>query len=95
MDHKPEFDNAAEARKEAERKRRELANITARTYARVFSTDDGKAVLQDLQKKFSHTRPRFKDTDERHSTVTAALIDGQCAVLREIEAAITAGGGAI
>jgi hypothetical protein len=33
--------------------------------------------------------------DRDHSTVTAALIDGQCTVLREIEQAVRAGGATV
>jgi hypothetical protein len=52
-------------------------------------------VLEDLRRKFGHTRPRFDARDKNHSTVTAALIDGQCTVLREIEQAVRAGGATI
>lgn len=88
--HKPEFSDTA-TREAAERKRMQAANETARTYARVFSSDDGKAVLDDLRKKFGHDRPRFDLRDLRNALPQAALIDGQCSVLREIETAIKAG----
>ena len=90
MDHTAEFSDTA-AREAAERKRLQSARETACTYARVFSTDDGKAVLLDLQRKFGHDRPRFDLRDLRNALPAAALIDGQCAVLREIETAIKAG----
>jgi hypothetical protein len=94
MKHDPEFTDTA--RHEAdETRRRTLAHSTAKAYARLFITEDGKAVLEDLRRKFGHTRPRFDARDKNHSTVTAALIDGQCAVLREIEQAVRAGGGEI
>ncbi len=94
MKHDPEFTDTV--RREAEEaKRRSLAETTAKTYARLFTTDDGKSVLEDLRRKFGHARPRFDVRDKNHSTVTAALIDGQCTVLREIEQAMRAGGACI
>lgn len=65
------------------------ADDLAACYARVFlGDDDGKRVLADLQVKFSHDRPRFTMNG---STVTAALVDGECRVLKEIESAIKRG----
>ena len=91
MKHDPEFSDTS--RREAEEtRRRAMAESTARAYARLFLTEDGKLVLEDLRRKFGHARPRFDVRDKNHSTVTAALIDGQCGVLREIEQAIRAGG---
>lgn len=90
MNHESEFDTSAKTRDEAEARRKVQANIISRTYARVFSTDDGKAVLEDLQKKFGHARDRFTK-DNNFSTVGGAMIDGQCQVLREIEGAISTG----
>lgn len=61
----------------------------AACYARVFlGTPDGKRILADLQRKFAHNRPRFKPGA---TTIDAALIDGQCAVLKEIETACAMG----
>lgn len=94
MKHDPEFTDT-DRRDAEEAKRRALADSTARAYARLFVTDDGKLVLEDLRRKFGHARPRFDARDRNHSTVTAALIDGQCTVLREIEQAVRAGGGAV
>lgn len=93
MNHAPEFSDTS--RREADEvKRRALAEVTARAYARVFVTDDGKHVLEDLRRKFGHDRARFDVRDKHQSSVVAAVIDGQCTVLREIETAIRAGGGA-
>lgn len=94
ISHLPEFQNAA-TREAAEQKRKSLAREVACTYARVFTSADGKAVLEDLRAKFGHSRPRFDVRHDRHNALTAALIDGQCYVLREIENAIEAGGGKI
>jgi hypothetical protein len=94
MKHDPEFTDTT--RQEAdESRRRALAHSTAKAYARLFVSEDGKAVLEDLRRKFGHTRPRFDARDKNHSTVTAALIDGQCTVLCEIEQAVRAGGAVI
>jgi beta-lactamase class D len=94
MNHESEFSDTV--RRDAEEtKRRAMADSTAKAYARLFLTDDGKVVLEDLHRKFGHARPRFDVRDRNHSTVTAALIDGQCWVLREIEQAIRAGGGTL
>ena len=63
----------------------------AGAYARCFGgTEDGKRVLADLRAKFGHERPRFP-WGERPDHVQAAKIDGQCDVLRDIEAACAAG----
>jgi hypothetical protein len=94
MKHVPEFTDAS-ATEEAENRRRSLADATARAYARTFATEDGKMVLEDLRRKFAHTRPRFDTRDKSQSAITAALIDGQCTVLREIEQAVRAGGGSL
>lgn len=94
MKHDPEFTDTAH-READDARRRALADGTARAYARLFVTEDGRTVLEDLQRKFGHARPRFDIRDRNHSAVTAALIDGQCAVLREIEQAIRAGGTAM
>jgi hypothetical protein len=94
MKHDPEFtDNTA--REATEARRRSQADSTAKAYARAFATEDGKVALEDLRRKFAHTRPRFDIRDKNQSTITAALIDGQCTVLREIEQAIRMGGGVI
>lgn len=92
MKHELEFTDTSQ-RDAGEAKRRTLADATAKTYARLFGTEDGRAVLDDLRRKFGHSRPRFDVREKNPSTVTAALIDGQCSVLRELEQAIRAGGG--
>jgi len=61
----------------------ELANV----YRRVFGSEDGQRVLLDLTKKFGHTRPRFR-LHQDSSAIDAAIIDGQCSVLKEIQDAI-------
>ena len=94
MKHEPEFTDTAR-RSADDAKRRAMAEATSRAYARLFLTEDGRIVLEDLRRKFGHSRPRFDARDRNHSTVTAALIDGQCGVLREIEQAIRAGGSAL
>lgn len=94
MKHKPEFTDTT--RHDAEEARRcAVAESVARAYARLFLTEDGQVVLEDLRRKFGHTRPRFDLRDKNHSTVTAALIDGQCGVLREIEQAMRTGGTSV
>jgi hypothetical protein len=96
IEHKPAFDPNAKPREDAEAKRQSDARMMAATYARVFSgNEDGKAVLSDLRRKFGHARPRFDIRDKNHSSITAALIDGQCSVLLEIEAATMKGGGTV
>jgi hypothetical protein len=93
MTHESEFSNT-DGRKAAEEKRQAQARVIANTYARVFSSEDGKAVLKDLQTKFGHDRDRFTRANN-FSTTGGAIIDGQCQVLREVEQAIKAGGGVI
>lgn len=56
-------------------------------YRRCFDTEDGLRVLGDLKAKFDTSRPRFPGGSI--CPLTAALIDGQCAVLKEIETAIS------
>jgi hypothetical protein len=92
MKHDLEFTDTSK-REEAERKRQENARVVACAYARLFKSEDGATVLKDLRAKFGHERPRFDLQDLRNSLPQAAVIDGQCAVLREIETAIRAGGG--
>lgn len=70
----------------AEQARGELAAV----YARVFGSEDGKRIMLDLVKKFGHSRPRFR-LGEKTGIVDAALIDGQCSVLKEIQDAIALG----
>lgn len=94
MKHDPEFTDTTR-RSAEEARRRALADSVANAYARLFLTEDGKVVLEDLRRKFGHSRPRFDLRDKNHSTVTAALIDGQCGVLREIEQAMRTGGAAV
>jgi hypothetical protein len=66
----------------------ELASL----YVRTFSTPDGKRVLADLFKKLDPSRSRF--SMERPNSHSAARIEGQCDVWREISNAITVGGAA-
>jgi hypothetical protein len=94
MKHDPEFTDTAQ-RDADEARRRSTAEATAKAYARLFLSEDGKTVLEDLRRKFGHSRPRFDVRDKDHSTITAAIIDGQCGVLREIEQALRAGGGVV
>lgn len=64
---------------------------TAGAYARVFlGTEDGKRVMEDLRLKFGHSRQRFPK-GQRPDHVAAAVIDGECNVLREIEQAVALG----
>lgn len=66
------------------------ARDLAACYARVFlGSDDGKRVLADLKTKFPAERARFDLTSPE--PLKAALVDGQCAVTREIEDAIRLG----
>ena len=93
MTHQREFSPEDHAARTAHQARRQAeAERTAAAYARVFATDDGRHVLADLRAKFGHHRPRFHPRDRTLSTVTAALIDGECNVLREIETAARTGG---
>lgn len=62
----------------------------AMCYFRLFSTPDGKKVLADLKAKFGEERPRFKRGGST-AIQDAAIIDGECNVLREIRQAIEAG----
>lgn len=71
-------------------RRQAAARATARAYARCFASGDGAAVLKDLQAKFSHRRPRFV-LNAPEPALRAAMIDGQCLVLGEIEDAIAQG----
>ena len=84
MNHDLEFHdgNAREADKAA----RELANL----YARVFSTPEGKRVLEDLYRKLDPAQPRF--SLERPNSHSAARIEGRCDVWREIRNAMVVGG---
>jgi hypothetical protein len=94
MKHDPEFTDTTQ-RDADEAMRRSAADATAKAYARLFLSEDGRIVLEDLRRKFGHARPRFDVRDKDHSTITAAIIDGQCGVLREIEQAVRTGGGSV
>lgn len=88
IEHDPEF------RREApEVKPSGEPGSLAVAYAMTFSTQAGQRVLEDLRTKFAHTRPRFgiKPGQPRADHTLAAIIDGQCSVLREIEEAIKLG----
>lgn len=80
--------NAQEIRDEKARYEKQAKAELAAVYARVFGSEDGKRVMLDLVKKFGHSRPRFK-LGEKTGIVDAALIDGQCSVLKEIQDAIS------
>jgi len=86
--HTPEFyDRPAPAKPSGE------PGSIAVAYAMTFASPCGQRVLKDLQIKFAHTRPRFGVVpgQSRSDHTLAAIIDGQCSVLREIEKAIEAG----
>lgn len=71
---------------EESRRRREVGAY----YAEAFGTPAGMKVLADLRAKFDHRRARYP-LSERSDHTRAAVIDGQCSVLGEIEDAIEAG----
>lgn len=89
IEHVPEF---REGPKPAPKPSGEPGSLAV-AYAMTFSTPAGQRVLADLQTKFAHTRPRFGVSPGQHRAdhTLAAIIDGQCTVLREIEEAIKAG----
>lgn len=93
MNHETEFSDNAK-REEVQAKRLVQAELVAKAYARLFSSDDGKRVINDLRRKFPHNRDRFT-RENAYSMVGAARIDGECAVLREIEQACRAGGAPV
>jgi hypothetical protein len=84
MIHDPEF------RPQTDHSRREAAaDALAQHYRETFEANEsGKVVWEDLQRKFSMHRSRFTSGG---STVTAALIDGECNVIREITNALKRG----
>lgn len=84
MMHEPEF------RPQTDHSRREAAlDAMAQHYTECFAkSESGRVVLEDLLIKFSPTRPRFTPGG---SSVTAALIDGECNVIREIQNALKRG----
>jgi hypothetical protein len=60
------------------------------TYARAFlGSEDGKRVLADLKAKFPVNRARFDLANPE--PLKAAIIDGQCTVIEEIETALRLG----
>jgi hypothetical protein len=82
MKHETEFpDESKEARKKA-------LDALAADYVACFSTPSGKTVLDDLRKKFGLDRRRFDPRVSNPSATAAALIEGECNVLRDIEAAL-------
>jgi hypothetical protein len=83
MTHKSEFTNATAA-KDA---RAELAAA----YHETFSSPHGKTVLDDLRQKFGLDRRRFDPRSHNPSAIAAAIIEGECNVLRDIEAALKYG----
>jgi len=92
MNHEREFSNSEDDSQQAAHEA--LKRETAAAYARCFVSPDGQRVLEDLRRKFSHERSRFSLHLPNQSAVTAAIIDGQCSVLREIEQAVKAGSSA-
>lgn len=88
MPHEREFHR--ELTDEEREKRRDLA-LTAVAYARLFATDDGQTVLADLHSRFSYSRSRFGKFGEQVPPGHAERMEGQCDVLREIEATIEVG----
>lgn len=86
MKHDHEFpDEAKDAKKKA-------LDVLAADYVACFSTPSGKTVLADLRKKFGLDRRRFDPRASNPSATAAALIEGECNVLRDIEAALKHGG---
>lgn len=70
--------------------KQQAANDLASAYARVFlGSDDGKRVLADLLAKFPTARARFDLANPE--PLKAAIIDGQCTVIHEIETALRLG----
>lgn len=87
MDHKPEFYQEPAAKPPLGG-----PGTLAASYAITFTGEHGARVLADLVAKFGHDRPRFSgDPRDRPNFTLAAMIDGECRVLREIEAAIKVG----
>lgn len=95
MKHEREFEDDKEKREAAKAKREAKADSVAKAYARLFASAEGKTVLADIRAKFGHERPRFDILNPSPNLTLAAMIDGQCSVLRDIEAAIKIGGGTI
>lgn len=55
-------------------------------YHRVFKTDEGKLVLEDLRRAFGTDYPAFRaDKEGRYDALHAALRDGQRQVLLHID----------
>jgi hypothetical protein len=55
-------------------------------FHRVFTTEDGKAVMEHLRSYFRADRPAFEKTlGHRFDTIAAAIRDGQREVLLYIE----------
>ncbi len=94
IEHEREFAAPEDPKRVTAQKRvaEETSNL-AGAYARVFSGDDGERVLADLRLKFGPRRQRFGSTISGRSSdpIQAAIIDGQCDAMREIEDAIERG----
>ena len=87
MKHEPEFYQQPKPRNPSGE-----PGSMAVSYALTFASPHGQRVLADLRLKFGHERPRFPFANgNRPDHAKAAVIDGECNVLREIEAAIKAG----
>ena len=84
MTHDSEFTDKSTAAKDA---RAELAAA----YVETFSTVYGRTVLDDLRRKFGLDRRRFDPRQYNPSAIAAALVEGECNVLRDIEAALKHG----
>ncbi len=69
---------------------KQSSNDLAMAYARAFlGSEDGKRVLADLKAKFPVNRSRFDLANPE--PLKAAIIDGQCTVIEEIETALRSG----
>jgi hypothetical protein len=85
MQHERQFTDEAQER--AQEAKKQLAT----QYRTCFSTDSGKIVLADLKLKFSLDRRRFDPRERNPSATLAAIVEGECNVLRDILAAIAHG----
>ncbi|SKB08678.1 hypothetical protein SAMN02745166_04991 [Prosthecobacter debontii] len=71
-------------------KEAQLKDDLGKCYARVFlGSEDGKRVLADLLAKFPPNAVRFDLSNPE--PLKAALKDGQCSVINEIEQAVKHG----
>ena len=77
---------------DAEMIRREKeAQCLVNSYHRVFGSDDGKAIIADLEKVFGMAMPAFlQKPDGGFDTHHAAKRDGQADIMRHIRAKLLA-----